>query len=331
MALRAKRLKVGVVGVGNWGINHLRAFSELGEVRAVAVADTNIERLQLAQRLFGVKTYTCIEDLLDQSDVDALTIATPTRTHSELALQAIKAEKHVLVEKPLAASVKEAIRTIKEAERRNLTLMVGHIMRFNSGVNEIARLLRSSMIGKPLVASFRRLGMIFTRISDIGVVKDLAIHDIDLIRYLFSQEPIEVHAYAGKVRYPMEDHLTSLLKLQNGLYCFIEANWLSPSKVRQVIITGENGIIHFDDPARSIKIEKYTEEGRVEIHPQVRWSEPLKEELRHFARVSMGLEAPRVTGRDGLIALYIAEKMLESSREEKTVPLTYSWIDRVLG
>ncbi len=320
-----RKIKVGIIGVGNWGMNHLRVYSELREAKVVSVADKDLRKLETASKLYGVETYLDPEEMLEKEEIEAVSIVTPTNTHGDLASLALKHGKHVLVEKPFATDLKEAKGIVNEANKRGLLLAVGHIMRFNPGVNKIKELVENKVIGKVIVLSFKRLGMVFTKISDIGVVKDLAIHDIDLIRYILNKNPVEVYAYVGRVKHLNEDYAASLMKIEEGLYCFVETNWLSPSKVREITITGDKGILHFNDSTRELKVEKYTREGRKEIYPFLIWREPLKEELRHFLRCIKGEERLRTTGTDGLIAIYIAEKILESAKKGKVVKLNYNF------
>ncbi len=317
------KIKVAVAGVGNWGMNHLRVYSELREADLMAAVDLDNEKLKRVKREYGVETYRDVDKMIKKEKVEAISVVTPTKTHAELALKVLRRNVNVLIEKPFATSIKEALEIVKEAKKRNLTLAVGHIMRYNSGVVKVKELLKQGIVGKPLVLSFKRLGMMFTRVSDIGVVKDLAIHDIDLIRFLLNKDPIEVFAYTGRVKHVNEDYSTALLKVNGNISCFLENNWLSPSKVRELIVTGEEGIIHFDDAWKQLKIEKYSSEGRREIYPNLKWNEPLKEELKHFLRCIREKMEPKASGKDGLIALYIAEKMLESAKTGKVIKLNY--------
>ncbi len=238
-------MNVAVIGVGNWGYNHARIYRELASANLVAVVDKNPKKAAKAGGDFNVKWYTDIQEMFEKEEVEAVSIATPTKTHVEIALLAIENKKHLLIEKPITEKTDDALKVVKEAEKNKLKLMVGHVERFNPGVKHLKEFLDKGEIGKVLAATAKRLGMQWTVLTDVGVIKDLAIHDIDLIRYLLG-DPVEVFAYTGKYRHSYEDYAYILLKINETTFGFIEVNWLSPSKVRKLTVTGSNGLIHLD-------------------------------------------------------------------------------------
>ncbi len=319
-------VRVGVVGVGSWGLNHVRVFSELTGVKLTAITDINPKRAVEVAEKFHVNWYTNLEEMLRKEDLDAVTIATPTSTHAKVAVKVIEEGKHVLVEKPIAKTVEEAVEIVKKAEKAGVILMVGHIERFNPAVKKARELLEEGEVGQVIAASARRLGMMWTLITDVGVIKDLAIHDIDVLCYLFNGLPNEVFCIAGNLKHSYEDYAYILLRFNEGKTGFIETNWLTPSKVRVLTITGEDGLLHVDYLSQSIVIEKASKRGIQFTHPILLKQEPLKEELKHFVECVKTGEKPDVTGVDGLNALAIAEAAIKSAESRKPIPVKkFNW------
>lgn len=312
-----ERVKVGVVGVGAMGSNHARVLSELEDAQLVAVCDAWEARAREAAEKYHCDYYVDNEEFLSKSGVDAVVIATPTITHKDIALLALKHGKHLLVEKPLAATVEEAQAICSRASSRDMVLTVGFIERFNPAVTEAKRLLKSGKIGHPILLEARRVSQWPQRIGDVGVVIDLAIHDIDIARYVFEKDPVEVYACVGSLRHSFEDYANILLRYDNGETAFIETNWLTPHKVRQLTITGSEGLISLDYISQEIEIENNSEL----VRPHLTNQEPLKLELSHFVSCVKNGSKPLVTGEDGVKALKIAELALESSKTRKPMSL----------
>lgn len=238
--------------------------------------------------------------------------------HAREATRALKAGKHVLVEKPIADTVRQARQIVDLAESSGRRLMTGFIERFNPGVKRLKAAINGGKIGSPVSATARRVSQWPERIGDVGVVKDTAIHDVDIMRYLFTEEPVAVYAMVGNLQHRrFEDYAQIMLTFDGGKTAFIEANWLTPYKVRSLSVTGSRAIINMDYVTQEITVETAGQS----LTPRYEWQEPLKLELQHFIDCIMHDEETRVTGVDGLKALQIAEATLKSAQKHKTIKL----------
>ncbi|MEM3839908.1 MAG: Gfo/Idh/MocA family oxidoreductase [Candidatus Bathyarchaeia archaeon] len=313
-----KKLGVAVIGTGFWGKNHARVFTELEETELLAVCDIDTERAKAVAKQFGVKVYSNAIRMLKRKDIEAVSVCTWSTSLAKEALKALKAGKHVLVEKPMAANSKQAETLLKTAEREGLHLSVGFLMRFIPGLQYIKKAIESQDIGELVCATAKRVSEWPERVGDIGVVKDLAIHDIDVMRYLFSNDPVAVYAKTGNMKHrKFEDYAHIMLTFKHGKNAFIEANWLTPYKTRVLVVTGSKAIAKLDYITQELTIET----AEKTVQPRIPWQEPLKLELQHFARCILGKEKPFITGWDGLKALKIAEAALKSSRTGRLVRL----------
>jgi len=313
-----KKLGVAVVGVGFWGRNHVRVYTEMPETELVGVCDVNFERAKVVAKKYGVKAYKNSGRLLKREDVDAVSICTWTTTHAREAIKALKAGKHVLVEKPIASTVPEARKIVKIANEEGLSIMVGFIERFNPGVQRVKETVVEGKIGSPVSATARRVSQWPERVGDVGVVKDSAIHDVDVMRYIFACDPVAVYAQVGNLRHKrFEDYAQIMLTFENGRTAFIEANWLTPYKTRKLIVTGSEGILTMDYLTQEISIETA---GQT-LMPRHEWKEPLRLELRHFANCVLEGREPLVSGVDGLKALIVCEAVLKSAVKRRSIEL----------
>jgi UDP-N-acetylglucosamine 3-dehydrogenase len=315
---KMKKLGVAVVGAGFWGRNHARVFSELEETELLAVCDIDVERAKKVANQFGAEAYVETGRMLKRKDIEAVSICTWSTSLAKEALKALKAGKHVLVEKPMAANSKQAEALIKTAEKEKLHLSVGFLMRFIPGIQYIKRAIEEKSIGELVCATAKRVSEWPERIGDVGVVKDLAIHDIDITRYLFGDDPIAVYAKTGNMKHKLfEDYAHIMLTFKEERNAFIESNWLTPYKTRVLVVTGSKAIVKLDYITQELTIE----DAKETVQPRIPWQEPLKLELQHFANCVLGREKPLITGEDGLKALKIAEAALKSSRTGRLVKI----------
>ncbi len=313
-----KKLGVAVVGTGFWGRNQARVYEELEETELLAVCDINAERAKAVAKRFGAKPYTNLGRMLKRKDIRAVSICTWSTNLAKEALKALKAEKHVLVEKPMATNVKQAEKLQETAEKQDLHLTVGFLMRFIPGVQHIKKAIKNKKIGDLVCATAKRVSQWPERIGDVGVVKDIAIHDIDITRHLFDEDPIAVYAKIGRMKHrKFEDYAQIMLTFEGGRSAFIESNWLTPYKTRILVVTGSEAIMKLDYITQELKIESAKET----VQPRIAWREPLKLELQHFANCVLKKEKPLITGIDGLKALRIAESALKSSATGRVIKL----------
>ncbi|MEM1556892.1 MAG: Gfo/Idh/MocA family oxidoreductase [Candidatus Bathyarchaeia archaeon] len=316
-----RRLKVAVVGAGFWGKNHIRVLDEIPEVELVAVCDIDKQRAEAISERYGLKSYENSMDMYKNEEIDAVTICVWSSKLAEETIKALKMRKHVFVEKPMASSVREAQRVLKVAKATKLKLQVGFIERFNPAVKRVKKIIEDGVIGVPISASARRVSRWPQRIGDVGVVKDAAIHDIDVLRFLFIEDPVSVYARVGYLWHEkFEDYAQIMLVFPSGKTALIEANWLTPYKVRKLTITGSEAIINLDYITQEVKIE--TREQT--LTPKHEWEEPLKIELRHFIDCILNDVEPSVSGIDGLKALKIAEAALKSAAKGRVINI--KWI-----
>ena len=313
-----KKLGTAVVGTGFWGKNHARVYKDLQETDLLAVCDIDAIRAKAVADQFGAKPYTNVRRMLQNEEIKAVSICTWSTSLARVAIEAVEAGKHVLVEKPMAASVKQAERLVDEAKKKRVHLTVGFLMRFIPGLQQMKKAVEEKTIGELVSATAKRVSQWPERIGDVGVVKDTAIHDIDVMLYLFNEDPIAVYAKTGSMRHKkFEDYAQIMLTFEKGKTAFIESNWLTPYKTRILIVTGSEAIMNLDYITQELRIE----DAKETVQPRYPTTEPLKLELRHFANCVLGKEKPLITGLDGLRALRIAEAALKSSASGRIIKL----------
>jgi len=313
-----KVIKVGVVGVGNMGFHHARIYSQLAEnglVELVGVADINYERVLSVAKTFKTKAFKDYRELLEL--VDAVSIATPTETHRDIALEFINAGKHVLVEKPIASNVKEALELVKKAEENHVILMVGHVERYNPAVVKLREIIRNGLLGKPVTVTAKRVGPFNPRVAKTSVIVDLAIHDIDVINSLLDSHVLSVYARSRRVHPNSleDDYGLIILSYENQVEAVVETNRLTPYKVRSLEVVGTKGIVILNYIEQ--KITMY--DGEWIREAIIQREEPLKLELLNFIRVLQGVDKPVITKEQAVYALLVSEAALESSRRNKLV------------
>lgn len=291
-------IKTGVVGLGMMGQHHARVYSELG-YELVGVVDTDIERAKEIGERYGARYYSDYAQLISQ--VDAVSIAVPTTLHRQIATDFIRQGVHCLLEKPIASNLEEAEEIIREAERKQVKLMVGHIERFNPAVLKLKQLIDRGDLGKLMIISTRRVGPFVSRVRDVGIIIDSATHDIDIARYLTGKEPAGVFSRAGRFQHEKEDHAIVILNFGDTTAC-IEVNWFTPHKVRSLVATGSKGIAYLDYIEQELTIHNSQNAKTIKIEK----AEPLKLELEHFLECVKNDKKPLVDGYEGLKVLKIA-------------------------
>ncbi len=315
-----RKLGVAVVGTGFWGRNHARVYKELEETELIAICDIDSERAKTVAKQFGAAAYTDSGRMFRRKEVEAVSICTWSTSLAKEALKALKAGKHVLVEKPMATNTRQARKVLQMADKQALHLTVGFLMRFIPGLQHIERAVKEGAIGQMVSATAKRVSQWPERIGDVGVVKDTAIHDIDVMRYIFHEDPVSVYARAGsKVHTKFEDHAQIMLTFEDKKCAFIESNWLTPYKTRTLVATGTQAIMKLDYITQELTIENDKET----VQPRYPLKEPLKLELQNFAKCILENEKPLVTGHDGFKALEIAEAALKSSAKGRLIKLQH--------
>jgi UDP-N-acetylglucosamine 3-dehydrogenase len=302
-------LKVGVVGTGGWGKNHVRVLSELQCLEAIC--DMNPERAGTYARNYHVPGYTSLDEMVRKEKLDAVTICTPASTHFSMALKALAAGLHAFVEKPMTTSVKDGEALIEAAKSANRFITVGFIERFNPPITALKEMISDGKMGEPILLEFHRENRRGENISDVGIVKDASVHDIDTACWLFGEAPKVVYARVGAMSVPLkhEDFATILLGFTGQKTAFLVTNWITPSRVRTLSAVFSGGVVDVDFVTQKTSIH----EGAATTVPTVPFQEPLMLELRGFVNSLQGKKQPLVTGRDGLNVIRVAEAVLASS------------------
>lgn len=335
---------VGVVGYGYWGPNLVRNFANSEVARVVSVSDLDPAKLAVSRRLYpGIATTSDFRELLSDTRIDAIAIATPVHSHYELALAALKAGKHVLVEKPLARTSGQVLHLIDEAERRNLTLMVDHTFLYTPAVQKIRQLIADDTLGDIYYYNSVRASLGLFQ-SDVNVIWDLAVHDISIIQYILDEEPVAVSATGTcHVSGTPENMAHIALFFQNSCVAHISVNWLSPVKVRQTFVGGSRKMVVYDDVEPTEKIKIYdkgiTVNGSAENAHQLRigyragdmWAphlaatEALQTEAEHFVDCLRSGKTPVSSARTGLRVVEVLEAASRSmAAQGKPVRLNQS-------
>ncbi len=314
---RGASLKIGVVGVGVMGSNHARVLSEMAGIELVGVVDPERKQREFVSRNLGCAEFGDLEALL-ASGVDAVTIAAPTHLHHDLALACISAGVHVMVEKPIAPTVEEGRAIVAAAHHAGVTLMVGHVERFNPAVESIKRAIKNQDI---LSIAITRVGPFPPRMSNVGVVIDLAVHDIDLIRWFTDSEIVEIQPQLSSAVAEREDIALLQFRTASGVLAHINTNWLTPFKARTIhVATRDKYLIGDLLTLQVTECFGFQPDGSYSMrHLSVGYAEPLRAELLAFANAIRTGRKPPVTGEEAVASLEIAIRCLDKRAEPSAV------------
>jgi len=332
-------INIGVIGYGYWGPNLVRNFSEISGAQIKTVSDFKPELLAKVQARYPkINVTRDCQDIFTDPMIDAVAIATPVSTHFDLALAALKAGKHVLVEKPMTVSSEQALRLIDEAEKRNLVLMVDHTFVYTGAVRKMQELVASNAVGDIYYYDSVRVNLGLFQ-HDVNVVWDLAVHDLSIMNYVLPSQPYAVSA-TGMSHVPGEPENIAYLTLffADNLMAHIHVNWLAPVKVRRTLIGGSQKMIIFDDLEPSEKLKIYDKgitlngnsNGNAEKvyqmmigyrtgdmwSPQLDMTEALRTEGLHFISCIEKGDRPITDGEAGLRVVRILEAATESLKKQ---------------
>lgn len=323
-------LKAGVIGVGYMGRNHARVYAEMEDVELVAVADMNGEYGEKLAKKFKVGFYKDYKEMLEREKPDVVSVAVPTELHKEVAIACIEKGVNVLLEKPIAKTIEEGKAILEAAKKNNVKLMVGHIERFNPAVQKLREYVTEKKLGKVYKIDVRRCGPFPVRISDVGVTVDLAVHDIDVINYLFGLDVERMSAESEqRIHQNHEDMVAALIKLKSGEVAVLNVDWLTPTKIRQLSVIGENGmcvvdyltqVFYFYENAKHKDRFEYAEsaigvmEGDMKKVFIVK-KEPLLVELEAFLDYVRGKSENPLRAEDALKALEFAQEIVEKAKK----------------
>lgn len=293
-------LRIGVIGVGYLGQHHARIYSQMDEVQLIGILDIDRERTQEIAEQYNCDIYSDLNKLL--KDIDALSIATPTPLHFEIAMKSLKSGKDILIEKPITETVEEADALIEEAEKRALVLQVGHLERFNPAVVALDK-----FITHPVFFESERLSPFLDRAAGVDVTLDLMIHDIDIILSLANSRPSYIKAVGTSVLSEKIDVAKAWIDFESGTSALITAGRLSMEKSRKLKIFQKDSHLVLDYQHTEIKRHYKNKDNGIMfevIEPTKK--EPLAEELKDFIRCIDTREKPLVSGREATNALSIA-------------------------
>jgi len=326
-------LTVGVIGCGYWGPNLIRNFINLKDARVKVCSDLDEKRLSHMKQLYpSLLTTTDYREVIRDSDVEAIVIATPVSTHFPVALESLEAGKHVFCEKPLTDSVDDGVRLIDLADERGLVLMVGHTFVYTAAVNKIKDLINSGELGDIYYLSTARVNLGLFQ-EDINVVWDLAPHDVSIMNYILGSRPESVSAVGHSYIQPgIEDVSFVTLRYPGSILANLHVSWLNPNKIRSTTVVGSRKMLVYDDISSLEKIRIYDKGVDViphydtfgefqlsyrygDIHiPKLDDAEPLKIECQHFVEC-VGGAVPRSSGRHGLEVLLVLDAIDRSMKE----------------
>ncbi len=319
-----KPVRVAVVGLGYWGPNLVRNLFELPEAEVTVACDLDQEALaKVGRRYPAVRLTTRYPDVLDDPDVEAVAIATPVSTHYELACAALRAGKHVFVEKPLAGSSAEAEDLLVRADARGLTLMPGHTFLYSPPVNIVRELIVSGELGDIYFISTSRVNLGLHQ-PDVSVVWDLGPHDFSILRYWLNQMPVALSALSRSCIFPGTPDVTFInLQFPSGTIVHVELAWLAPSKLRRTAVVGSRKMVVYDDTSNEpVRIfdsgvslpdpetfgeYKLTYRTGDIVSPRIDAAEPLTLEMRDFCAAIRGGAVPRSSAALGLDVVRVIE------------------------
>ncbi len=307
-------IRVGVIGTGAMGQNHLRIYSEMEGVELAGISDIDQKRVEFMATQFKTKAFTDYKKMFLEG-LDAVSVVVPTKLHKQVALDALDAGMQVLVEKPIADTIENAEMIIEAAKKARKVLMIGHIERFNPAVIRLKEIINSGILGKIVSISTKRVGPYNPRIRDVGVILDLGVHDIDIISYLYGKKINSVYAIAGANIHSFEDHASIILRMDHNFAGVVETNWLTPHKVRQLTTIGVKGVAYLDYINQTVQLHdnEWIRKAKVEH------SEPLKKELKYFIDCAATGKKPNPCGEDGKHALEVAMAAIRSYQEERLI------------
>ena len=336
-------IKIGVVGYGYWGPNLVRNFGENEDFQVTMVADLKPENLaKVSKRYPAVQTTTSLDELLNSPKVDAVAIATPVFTHFDLGMKALKAGKHVFMEKPLASTSDQAYQLVQEAQKRKLTLFVDHTFLYTGAVRKIKEVVDTGKVGKLTYYDSVRINLGLFQ-HDINVLWDLAVHDLAIMDHVLGQVPVAISA-TGISHVPKEPENIAYMTcfFESSLIAHLHVNWLAPVKIRTTLIGGDRQMIVYDDMEVTEKVKIYDKGITVTDNPdniykmivgyrtgdvwtpQLDTTEALRIEAAAFADSVLKGKPSASDGLAGLRIVHILEAA-SKSLAEKGRPVNLDW------
>jgi predicted dehydrogenase len=332
------KITLGIIGCGHWGPNYVRNFSSMPASDICWVSDLNSERLEHIKQLYpAVKITKDYKKILNDRSIDAVVVATPTVTHYNIARECLEFGKHILVEKPLAVTFRDAGELVALAKKKKRILMVGHTFEYNPAINKMKEFIKKGSLGKVYYLYSTRTNLGPLR-SDVNALWDLAPHDISIFSYILESQPLRVSAHgAGFLQKGIEDIVFITLYYPKNIVVGIHVSWLNPRKIREITAVGSKRMLVFDDLNSLSPIHLYNKgvvrkpyslpyyntfrefkliirEGKVTI-PKIKMKEPLRIECQHFVDCIIQREEPKSNGKDGLDVVMVLEAIQNSLKD----------------
>jgi UDP-N-acetylglucosamine 3-dehydrogenase len=324
-------LRAGVIGAGSMGANHARVYADLEGVELMAIAEPDPLVCNAVAQKYRCRGYSNHIAMLEREQLDLVSVVVPTQLHYNVGMDVIAAGVALLIEKPIAATIKQGQALIDAAHRHDVVLTVGHVERFNPAIIALKQQLSQHAIGDIFQIVARRVGPFPSRIADVGVVIDLSTHDIDILHYLIGSPIVRAQVELSRcIHRSHEDLLSALLRFENGVLGMLDINWLTPTKIRELSVIGAGGMFVANYLTQDLTLYENdlcgdsrwpsiaimgVSEGRM-IRQKVRRREPLREELLAFSEA-----VPAVSGEDALHALTKAYQLVaEGNRLITTEP-----------
>ncbi len=326
--------RIALVGLGAMGRNHLRVLSDLEGVHLAAVCDQDANAVENASHRHSIPGYVSVDEMLDRERLQAIVIAVPTRFHEKVGLAALDRGLHVFVEKPIASNLDEGRALVSAAKRAGRALAVGHIERFNPAVRELQRRMSAGEAGRIYQLQARRVGPFPARVRDVGVVIDLATHDLDIMHHIAASDVHRLYAETEqRIHTDHEDILNALLKFDSGVLGVLQVNWLTPTKIRELSVLGERGMFVCNYLTQELTYFRNADMpagSDAEAHPRavtqgeavtfpIAQAEPLRLELDSFVQAVRGERPVEVDGEAGLRALHLAQAVVASATDARVV------------
>jgi UDP-N-acetylglucosamine 3-dehydrogenase len=310
-------MRIGVIGAGAMGQNHIRTYAGMAGVELAGIADVDPVRVDALAKQYNTRGFTDYRELL-KLDLDAVSVVVPTTLHRKVALDIAGAGASLLVEKPIADTLDNAEAIAYAAEEAGVTLMIGHIERFNPAVVKMKQIINSGKLSKVVSIATSRVGPYNPRIRDVGVILDIGVHDIDIISYLYNSRVTEVYAIAGKEIHSFEDHASIFLRYEGDRAGVVDTNWLTPHKTRKFTVIGTEGVAHGDYIEQRVTIhdKEWVRDAKIEK------AEPLRCVLESFLAAVKDHKEPVTTGGDGIHALNVATAAIESYKGRMAVKIS---------
>jgi predicted dehydrogenase len=326
-----KQICFGIIGVGYWGPNYIRNLNDIPDAIVKYICDLDKRKLEdLNKRYPDIMTTLDYREILDDDEIDAVIISIPTKMHFQIARDCLLKRKNVLVEKPMATSADEALELVEISKKQRRVLMVGHIFEYNNAVNYIKQSIKEKSLGDVLYTHSSRTGLGPVR-NDVNVIWDLASHDISILLYVMDQKPIKVIAKGESyIKKNIEDVVFITLEFEGNIVANIHVSWLDPVKTRKFTIVGTKKMLVFDDVSQNEKIKIFDKgvsyehpggtfgdfqllvrDGDILI-PKIKFSEPLKEQCKHFIECIHRGCKPLSDGEDGYNVVKILEAIQTS-------------------